>query len=118
MNNPRDDIRNLIATGGITAKDRHRRTPLYLASRHGYRDLVKELIDGGADLDAKSWDGWTPLHIAIYGDHTDVVKDLIVAGADVNLVRGQTRRTPLHTACLNENIEIIRLLLDAGANPG
>ena len=105
-----------ISVGGVNAKDLLQRTPLYLASRHGYGDLVNELINAGADLDAKSSDGWTALHVALFYEHYNIVKDLIAAEANVNLTQDQSQWTPLHTACFNESIEIVRLLLEAGAD--
>jgi len=44
-------------------------------------DLVKFLIEKGADFNAKDNNGETLLHKAAYGDKLDVVKLLIEKGA-------------------------------------
>jgi ankyrin repeat protein len=86
---------------------------------------VKRLIAGGADVNAKSEDGWTPLNrgIGAQGERIKEVAELLInAGADVN-ARGNPKlmgeaRTPLHwaTATISKGTDIVRLLLDRGAN--
>ena len=44
---------------------------------------VLRLIDGGADVKSKDWDGWTALHVAAFKDHEPVVRILLDAGADL-----------------------------------
>ena len=52
------------------------------ASEHGYLDVAKLLIEGGADVNAQSNNGNTALMLASIREHTEVAKLLIEAGAE------------------------------------
>jgi ankyrin repeat protein len=88
---------------------------LYYAACFGLLDMVKYLIDHGADLDAPgSRYGGTALHGAVLRHHIPVVEALLEAGAlarqaDFHLI------TPLHTAAAHGQVEIVKLLLQYGA---
>src|SRR5712691_9403969 len=56
-------------------------TPLHLTSRAGHIDLVRLLIEHGADVAAQSKNGMTPLHEASEAGHVDVARLLIEHGA-------------------------------------
>lgn len=45
---------------------------------------IKRALDRGADVNAKTVDGWTPLIIASYIGNLNIVKCLVENGADVN----------------------------------
>ncbi len=57
---------------------------LLTAAKERNWTLVKELIEKGADLQAKNNYGWTVLHYAAENGHLDTVKWLVEKGADVN----------------------------------
>ena len=40
----------------------------------GSTEKIKELLERGADSNAKDDDGWTPLHHAAYRGHTHIVE--------------------------------------------
>ena len=55
------------------------------ASMGGHTDVVKLLLDKGANVNKPSGNmGWTALSSAAYKGHTDTVKLLIERGADIN----------------------------------
>ncbi|PMD55239.1 ankyrin, partial [Hyaloscypha bicolor E] len=53
------------------------RTPLYRASMNGHVDIVKLLLEKGADVNAADRDGQTPLYRAFANRHVDIVKLLL-----------------------------------------
>ena len=72
-------------------------TPLMEAASGGYADIVKLLIDHGANVNAKSSVGNTALTYACCGGYEDVVKILLDAGADVEH-QNENGHTPLMEA--------------------
>jgi serine/threonine-protein phosphatase 6 regulatory ankyrin repeat subunit B len=90
-------------------------TPLHFATEYGEDEIVKMLIDAGADVNVQSdWNGSTPLYWAAKYKRLGIVKILIDAKAylDVQDVWGNT---PLHMATVNGYIEVVRMLVEAGA---
>lgn len=63
----------LITQAKLEATDRHGQTPLNLAARHGYADVVRVLLASGACADHADCDGWTALRAAAWGGHTEVI---------------------------------------------
>ena len=100
------------------------RTALYIASTHGYADVVVSLIDRGANLSARCRDWnrdsedrawWTPLHAAIYHNHPDIARLLIEGGADPEARSGDDQ-TALYMASPRGHADVVRLLIDSGAD--
>ena len=81
-------------------------------------ELVKALIDGGADIDLVDSNGMTPLMHACAADNNEVVLTLLEMKADVQ-VKSANSESALHFALgchLQENTEVIRALLAAGCD--
>ena len=99
-------------------------TPLHTASYFGIVEIVRLLLDHGADpgANAEGDMGEKPLHQVSYGkyrsqeDGVRVAELLLDRGADIN-TRRDDHWTPLHVASYLGNVEIVRLLLDHGADP-
>jgi ankyrin repeat protein len=90
-------------------------TPLFTAVALNKTDVVKLLIDKGADVNLPIANGSTPLVTAITMAGDPIKKMLIDAGADVN--KGSTQGVvPLMIALGMKQTVIARLLLDKGAN--
>ncbi|CAH0056230.1 unnamed protein product [Clonostachys solani] len=135
----------LIQYGGnIEArKAETRETPLHIASRSGQIDMVRLLLEKGANVNAiidrvetafyiASSQGdlelarllhahgadisiGHPLHVAAYAGHLDFAKLLVSWGADVNL-RDERDNFPLNVAASYGHAAIACILLDNGAD--
>ena len=94
-------------------------TPLMMASRSAAFELVKYLLEAGANPNAKNSTGETPLMFGAAGAKPDIVAALVEAGADVNS-RNDDGSTALHYALAfgtgRSLKHTIRLLLAAGAD--
>ena len=111
-------------------------TALHYAAREGHHDVVKTLLEGGADIDrVTGGDLSSALLMATLNGHFDLAMWLLDRGADPNL-RSDPGATPLYaavhlqwvpksfypqpTAIKQENttyLELMKALLDAGADP-
>jgi ankyrin repeat protein len=76
-------------------------------------DVVRCLLQAGADVTAPREGGCGALYIAIIGDDVEAVKLLLAEGADPNL--GTTFHSLLSVARTRGNPSIIDLLSKAGA---
>lgn len=100
----------------VNARDERGGSVLVLASGAGADDVVRLLLQRGADLERLGEDGFTPLGAAAFRGHRSTVRILTRAGA--NLYRpGATGQTPMHLAAMTGRTEVIDELLKAGADP-
>lgn len=94
--------------------------PLIVASRQGHNEVVKLLLDHGADINANTpgrSKGHTALRAASLGFRNAtiaVVRLLLERGADID-AQSDSEGTALHEAVGVRNTEIARLLLEKGA---
>jgi hypothetical protein len=81
-------VRRLIEAGEpIDASDVGMlRTLLLWAAEHGHTDLVRFLLDHGADIEDRADEGESPLMLAAFGGHRDTVQVLLDRGADPDYV--------------------------------
>jgi ankyrin repeat protein len=89
--------------------------PIHAASRHHNIDLLRGLIDQGADVNGRDRKGRRPLHHAVQRNAVDVCVFLLESSADIDAVDGHGR-TPLHYAVMSGFLQIVELLCDYGAN--
>jgi hypothetical protein len=127
-------VKLLLANGAdvtMQATTGQAATPLMGAATNGNLDLVRTLLDTGANPTTVSGDSAatvkngpiqfgrvTALHFGVLSGNPAVVRRLLAAGAPVDAadIRGMT---PLMLAIATDRPEpsVIRMLLDAGANP-
>jgi ankyrin repeat protein len=94
------------------------RTPLMWAAYHNDEQMVRLLLDHGADPNRSTYFG-TPLSHACWHDGFEAAAVLIDRGANVNTRDAVADFTPLHWAAGDESLRphLVRLLLGSGADP-
>lgn len=110
----------LLASGlDINGKDGKGRGPLgCVLFDGGSAELVRAMLDAGADPTAADDMGSTALHLLRSVDGATIVPWLVGAGVGLEQ-RDEYGRTPLLTQVLSDApAETIRATLDAGADPG
>lgn len=85
----------------VDARNARGRTSLHVAAQFGRNDIVKHLLQYGADMNARSGWKYTPLIFAAEGLHSNVVVTLVRAGAQLE-AKNATGNTALHRAVLRE----------------
>ena len=106
-------------------------SPLHFAAREGHLGIAAQLLDAGADIDARAADGKDALGLAIFNGNFALASRLIARGANVNQPDAE-EFTPLFWAVDRRNTEtapnfpwtvtddslpLVRQLLEAGADP-
>lgn len=93
-------------------------TPLRVAVHHGYADIVRVLLESGADANASSSSNQeTALHLAAQGGHETIVEMLLAAGALIDAQTLHFGATPLLYATFRGHARIVSMLLKSGADP-
>lgn len=114
------------------------KTPIFVASKNGYTEIVKLLLENGSDPCMNFWRRVknTPLYEASKEGYIDIVKSLLNYGADPNisidlclpygflpfvlnkpLMHFGDTESPLYAAIDNEHSEVVKILLDHKADP-
>ncbi|NXY47197.1 ASB3 protein, partial [Ceuthmochares aereus] len=90
-------------------------TALFLAVESGHIDIVKFLIQHGANVKGPhSWSGWNSLHEASFQGYTEIMKILLEKGASKEC-KDSFGITPLFVAAQYGKLESLRLLVSHGA---
>ena len=96
----------------IHSKDYRKTPPLLTASRKGDIEILRMLIEAGADVNATSGDGSSALADASLNGHAEAVKLLVEGGADLGKYGGSS----LVWAVRKRHADIARYLLDKGVS--
>ena len=130
-----EGVQALIAAGAnVEARDDQlSQTPLMWAAAFDNADIVRILVENGADVNAKSLEliflgviqgpisgdfpdgGLTSLHHAARDNGIETVRVLLALGADPNILDPQDI-SPLRVAITNKNLDVAKLLIEGGAN--
>lgn len=111
----------------ITGKPIAQATPLIIACFEGDPDVIRFLVDAGADPNqSESEHHLTPIHVlcdAEYQgqflrqkDRADLVKLMIKRGANVNHL-DRNAMTAIHKAVIHDRPECVQVLMEAKADP-
>ena len=87
-------------------------TPLLIAVKEHYEDVVKVLLEYGADPNQCNKDRVTPLHIALRDGEEEIVNLLIKAGANF-LLSDNIGATPLHLAVERGRFDLFEKFFDS-----
>ena len=143
-----DQIRQLLAGGAdaVDETDAHGRTALHWAAEAGHLPVALELLQQGANPNARDSGDRAPIHQALlqhpYSDHKpsfavagvllargaesdvwvaaalgDVPALEVILGADPAQANAQGVRPPLAVAAQHGHVEAVQCLLDCGADP-
>ena len=101
---------------GVTGADGY--SALHKSVENDNAEIVKKLIDAGADVDIRTDDyfGNTPLLLASYNGNLEIAKLLVEAGADMDIDNNEDTDAPF-AAYENRDMEMVRYFSDEG-NPG
>lgn len=91
-------------------------TNLYYPAMNGDANIVRMLLEAGADPNAICLNGLFPLYIAAEIGSLPVVRLLVEHGADVNKVTPKGC-TSILNAAEEGKVDVVRYLLDHGADP-
>ncbi len=113
------DIKRLCALLNIGTKvdacDRSGTTALMFAANLGYTEIVRSLLDAGANIDLpRKLYGLTALMLAVSANQLDIVQLLVSKCADVNATN-EDGSTALMAAVLKGHVNVVKVLLAAGA---
>jgi ankyrin repeat protein len=86
-----------------------------IAAWYGHVEVVRVLLEGGADVLRGDTDNGTALHYAAREGRLEVCRLLLDGGARVNTV-GYKKYSALHWAAWNGQLSVVQLLVERGAD--
>ncbi len=101
----------------IDVEDYTSYTAMDWSIKAGNAEMVKTLLENGADPNNETSYGMTPLMTAAEKGKPEILKLLHSAGADVDYQDVDGGMTPLIYAALGENEDTVKVLLELGADP-
>jgi ankyrin repeat protein len=99
----------LTNNASVVKANSKKETPLMVASRLGYEELVRLLISLGAKTDNKDSNGNTALHLAILNKHEDIAIFLINGRTNIDITNNDNQN-PLKLAEILQVKKVINLL--------
>jgi hypothetical protein len=89
-------------------------TPLHMAIQGGHIDIVKYLLQQGANREARDKENRTPMHCAAQFGQLDIIKTLILNGCNQEARGGEGNWTALHFAELHQQSNVVEFLSPKG----
>ncbi|XP_048507115.1 BRCA1-associated RING domain protein 1-like isoform X1 [Athalia rosae] len=99
-----------IPKGDINKPNMKGETRLHTACIKANTDMVRTLLEAGANPNTKDHSNWLPLHESVSFHHYEICELLLEAGALPN-TPGHFNRTALHEAVMEDDSKLIELLL-------
>jgi ankyrin repeat protein len=91
-------------------------TPLHAAAAGRKGQLVRLLLEHGAQVNATQEGGWTALHAAAQNGDREIVETLLAHGSDVN-ARAGNNQSALDLALLKGRQDVVELLDELSKEP-
>ncbi|KAL7907738.1 ankyrin repeat-containing domain protein [Trichoderma velutinum] len=104
------DLVQLLLNNGADIDSVKIPTPLLLASKLGYVNIVQALLDQGANIKVTDENGHTPLHFAAIHGYIDLTQLFLNNGADIYAICSH-KCTPLSYAFRSKNSQLIQFLI-------
>lgn len=116
-NNDVTGVKKLIEQGVNVNELDNGDAPLVMAAYEGHNEIVKMLLEAGADVAAVD-PGMkaTALHAAAYAGRTEAAKLLIAHKIDIDKQGPYNGYTALHDALWQSHIETAKVIIEAGAD--
>lgn len=106
-------VRYLLARGAMVDPVKKADwTPLMMACTRKNLEVIKDLIESGANPTLKNKDGWNCFHIACREGDPEIILYLLQASPGIWDVKSKVKRTPLHTAAMHGCTEAVEVLLE------
>ena len=86
-----------------------------LPCQEGYLEIIRLLVENGANVNYIGYKKFTPIRIAARNGHFEIIKYLAENGAEID-ARAEDGATPLEHAAYKGHIEIVKYLVEKGAN--
>jgi len=100
----------------LEKKNKKGETRLHVACGKNQLDIVRNLLEEGANPNTQDYAGWTPLHEAVSSNRVDIATLLLKHGANPSVPSSDERLTALHEAVTVEDVDMIAVLVAHGAD--
>lgn len=114
-----EQVKNLLSADNsfLNTVDDRGRTPLHHAAGNNHLDIIRYLLDSGANIEAADSRGNTPLLSAIWGNHLSAVKLLAERGANLKAEHqsyGKAIEIAYWQECIKDKSGITEYLIASG----
>lgn len=110
-----NSVKNMLERGVNPDAMNNGWTALHFAAQSGRMEIMKILLEKGADIEARAAGRVTPLYLAAVRGQVNAAALLLSNGAVVD-VENRSGLTPLYAAAQRGDVPMVSCLLKAGAN--